>query len=195
MSDRTSASTGLKLPERLRRTLAAAAAEAPQARLMGTRARGSMRPPRAHVVVAAGEGQIESARGPARIVRRLELYRTSFGPVVRLAFSIYHDATEVLSAATVIDVLRVSGDAALSGLGRQRELPFHFYAAREGDLEYAFSKVIPNDDERRAEAKEVLGMAREHLSATPEERRSFHRALALASRNFELPVPEPGVEG
>ena len=187
------AQAGLDLPERVRRSLAAAVAQSgPQARVVSTRARDSMRPPQAHVVAAASAEEAEAVRGPSRIVRRLELYRTPYGPVVRLAFTVYPEADEPLSAATVLDVSRVSGDAALSSLGRQKELPVHLYAAREGDLAYAFSKVIPNEKEQREEARKVLRMARESYSETPEGRRSFRRALSLAGRHFELPVPEPG---
>ena len=32
---------------------------------------------------------MEAVRGPARIVRRLEFYKTFYGPVVRLALSVY----------------------------------------------------------------------------------------------------------
>jgi hypothetical protein len=151
-----------------------------------------MRPPQGHIVVAATEDEINSVRGPARIVRQLEFYKTPYGPVVRLAFSVYPEDGEPLSAATLLNVAQVSGDAALSGLGRQKSLYIHFYYVVDGgDLSYAFSKELSNAPEQRAEAKKVLKMARDAYSDTPEERRSFRVAVALAERNFELPVPEP----
>jgi hypothetical protein len=154
-----------------------------------------MRPPQGHIVVAASGEEIEGVRGSARVVRQLEFYRTHYGPVVRLAFSIYPEDGEPFSAATLLNVSQVSGDAALTGLGRQKTLFFHFYAAQEGDLTYGFSKEIPNGDEQRAEAKKILKMARDAYTETPEGRRSFRSAVGLAERNFELPVPEPEAEG
>jgi hypothetical protein len=188
---------GLDLPPRVRESLAAAvASRGPQARTVSTQARDSMRPPQGHIVVAASEDEIESLRGPARVVRQLEFYKTHYGPVVRLAFSVYPEGTEPFSAATLLNVSQVSGDAALVGLGRQKTLLFHFYAATgEGDLTYAFSKEIPNGDEQRAEAKKVLALARDAYTETPEARRSFRAAVGLAERNFELPVPEPEAKG
>jgi hypothetical protein len=156
-----------------------------------------MRPPLGHIVVAASEADIEGVRGPARVVRQLEFYKTHFGPVVRLAFSVYPERQDEVpfSAATLLNVSQVSGDAALAGLGRQKRLYFHFYSVTDGDLTYSFSKEIPNGDEQRAEAKKVHKLARDAYAATPEERRSFRSAVGLAERNFELPVPEPEDEG
>lgn len=187
---------GLDLPPRVRESLAAAAeSRGPQARTVSTQARDSMRPPQGHIVVAASGEEIEGVRGSARVVRQLEFYRTHYGPVVRLAFSIYPEDGEPFSAATLLNVSQVSGDAALTGLGRQKTLFFHFYAAEEGDLTYGFSKEIPNGDQQRAEAKKILKMARDAYTETPEGRRSFRSAVGLAERNFELPVPEPEAEG
>ena len=187
---------GLDLPPRVRESLAAAVeSRGPQARTVSTQARDSMRPPQGHIVVAASGEEIEGVRGSARVVRQLEFYRTHYGPVVRLAFSIYPEDGEPFSAATLLNVSQVSGDAALTGLGRQKTLFFHFYAAQEGDLTYGFSKEIPNGDEQRAEAKKILKMARDAYTETPEGRRSFRSAVGLAERNFELPVPEPEAEG
>lgn len=183
---------GLDLPERVRHSLAAAVAErGVQARVVSTQARESMRPPQAHVVVAAAREEVEAVRGPARIVRRLELYRTHYGPVVRLAVSVYPQRGDTLSVGTLLNVSQVSGDAALSGLGRQKTLYMHFYYFDRGDLTYAFSKEVPNAPEQRAEAKKILKMARDAYSETPGERRSFRWAVGLAEKQFELPVPEP----
>lgn len=185
-------SKGLDLPERIRRSLASAVAErGAQARVISTQARSSMRPPQGHLVVAASREEIEGVRGPSRVVRRLEFYKTPYGPVVRLAFTVYPEEGEPLSAGTVLNVSQVSGDAALSGLGRQKNIYLHFYAVEDGDLEYAFSKEIPNVLEQRQEAKKVLKMARDTYTETPDDRRSFRRAVSLAERQFELPVPEP----
>jgi hypothetical protein len=188
--------TGLDLPHRVRQSLAAAVAErGPQARAVSTQGRESMRPPRGHVIVAAEGGEIEGVRGPARIIRRLEHYKTPYGPVVRFALSVYPQAGgEPLSAATLLNISQVSGDAALAGLGRQRTLHVHFYRSKGGDLTYAFSKELTNGAEQRAEAKKVLKMARDAYAGTPEERRSFRWAVGLAEKQFELPVPEPEME-
>jgi hypothetical protein len=187
---------GLDLPERVRKSLAAAVADrGVQARVISTQGRESMRPPQGHVIVAAGETEVEAVRGPARIVRRLEFYKTFYGPVVRLALSVYPMEDEPLSAGTVLNVSQVSGDAALTGLGRQKSIYIHFYSAEGDDLTYAFSKEIPNAQEQRDETKKVLKMARDAYSETPEERRSFRAAVGLAERQFELPVPEPDEEG
>lgn len=187
---------GLDLPPRVRESLAAAVqARGPQARTVSTQARDSMRPPQGHILVAASEAEIEGVRGPARVVRQLEFYKTHYGPVVRLAFSVYPEDGEPFSAATLLNISQVSGDAALTGLGRQKTLYFHFYSVTDGDLAYAFSKEIPNGGEQRAEAKKVLKLARDAYTGTPEERRSFRSAVRLAERNFELPVPEPDAEG
>lgn len=185
-------SSGLDLPQRVRESLAAAVAErGPQARVVSTQGRESMRPPRSHVVIAAAAEEIEAIRGTARVVRRLELYKTHYGPVVRFALSVYPQAGgEPLSAATLLNVSQVSGDAALAGLGRQKTLHFHFYRAESDDLDYAFSKELTNGSEQRAEAKKVLKMARDAYAGTPEERRGFRRAVGLAEGRFELPVPE-----
>ena len=187
---------GLDLPERVRKSLAAAVADrGVQARVISTQGRESMRPPQGHVIVAAGEKEVEAVRGPARIVRRLEVYKTFYGPVVRLALSVYPMEDEPLSAGTVLNVSQVSGDAALTGLGRQKNIYIHFYSAEGDDLTYAFSKEIPNAQEQRDETKKVLKMARDAYTETPEERRSFRAAVGLAERQFELPVPEPDEEG
>ncbi len=112
--------------------------------------------------------------------------------MVRLAFSVYPEKGDPLSAGTLLNVSQVSGDAALSGLGRQKSLYMHFYyATDDGDLVYAFSKELTNAPEQRGEAKKVLKMARDAYSETPEERRGFRRAVGLAESRFELPVPEP----
>ena len=126
-------------------------------------------------------------------MRQLEFYKTSYGPVVRLAFSVYPESGErPLSAGTLLNVSQVSGDAALSGFGRQQRLYMHFYYAMEdGDLAYGFSKELTNASEQRAEAKKILKMAREAYSETPEDRRSFRWAVGLAESRFKLPVPEP----
>jgi hypothetical protein len=150
-----------------------------------------MRPPQGHVVVAATREEIDAVRGPARIIRRLEFYKTPYGPVVRLAVSVYPEGGDPLSASTLLNVSQGSGDAALTGLGRQKSLYMHFYYPEDGDLAYAFSKEIPNASVQRIEAKKILKMARETYSRTPEERRSFRWAVGLAEKQFELPVPEP----
>ena len=187
---------GLDLPEQVRRSLAGAVTErGVQARVISTQGRESMRPPQGHVIIASEKEEIEAVRGPSRIVRRLEFYKSFYGPVVRLALSVYPMGGEPLSAATVLNVSQVSGDTALSGLGRQKSIFIHFYAADDGDLTYAFSKEIPNAAEQRGEAKKVLKMARDAYAETPEERRSFRAAVGLAERQFELPVPEPDEEG
>jgi hypothetical protein len=187
---------GLDLPERVRRSLAEAVAQrGVQARVISTQGRDSMRPPQGHVVVAAEKGDIGGIRGPARVVRRLEFYKTFYGPVVRLALSVYPmEGEEPLSAGTLLNVSQVSGDAALSGLGRQKSIYIHFYEAEGDDLTYAFSKEVPNGPEQRSEAKKVHKMARDAFTETPEERRSFRAAVGLAERQFELPVPVPEAE-
>ena len=184
---------GLDLPERVRQSIAAAvASRGVQARVISTRGRNSMRPPQGHIIVAAERVAIDAVRGPARVVRRLEFYKTFYGPVVRLAFSLYPEGKgRDLSAGALLDVSQVSGDAALSGLGRQKSIFVHFYYVEGDDLTYAFSKEVPNAAEQRGEAKKVLKMARDAYTATPEERRSFRAAVGLAERQFELPVPVP----
>jgi hypothetical protein len=184
---------GLDLPERVRQSIAAAVADrGVQARVISTQGRDSMRPPQSHIIVAATEEEIDAIRGPARIVRQLEFYKTFYGPVVRLAFSVYPESQGApLSAGTLLNISQVSGDAALSGLGRQKSIFIHFYSTEDGDLTYAFSKEIPNASEQRAEAKKILKMARDAYTETPEERRSFRSAVSLAERQFELPVPLP----
>lgn len=190
------AGKGLDLPERVRKSLAAAVAQrGVQARVISTQGRESMRPPQGHIIVAAREEEVEAVRGPARIVRRLEFYKTFYGPVVRLAMSVYPMEGEPLSAGTILNVSQVSGDAALTGLGRQKSIYIHFYSAIGDDLTYAFSKEIPNAPEQRGETKKVLKMARDAFTQTPEERRSFRAAVGLAERQFQLPVPEPDEEG
>jgi hypothetical protein len=187
---------GLDLPERVRHSLAGAVAErGVQARVISTQGRQSMRPPQGHVIVAAEGSEIEAVRGPSRIVRRLEFYKSFYGPVVRLALSVYPMEGAPLSAGTVLNVSQVSGDTALAGLGRQKSIFIHFYSAHGDDLTYAFSKEIPNAPEQRGEAKKILKMARDAYAETPEKRRSFRAAVGLAERQFELPVPEPDEEG
>ena len=186
---------GLALPERVRQSIASAVRErGAQARVVSTQGRGSMRPPQGHIVAAATSGEIDGIRGPARIVRQLEFYKTFYGPVVRLAFTVYPMEGEPLSTATLLNVSQVSGDAALTGLGRQTSIFIHFYSAENDDLDYAFSKEIPNGPEQRQEAKKVLRMARAAFSDTPVDRRSFRSAVGLAERQFELPIPEPDEE-
>ena len=184
---------GLDLPERVRASLAAAVAErGVQARVISTQGRDSMRPPQGHVIVAATREEIDAIRGRARVVRRLEFYKTFYGPVVRLAFSVYPEGRgSPLSAGTLLNVSQVSGDAALSGLGRQKTIFFHLYYTEDADLTYAFSKEIPNAPDQRAEAKKVLKMARDAYTETPNERRSFRSAVSLAEGQFELPIPVP----
>jgi hypothetical protein len=184
---------GLDLPERVRKSIAAAVADrGVQARVISTQGRDSMRPPEGHIIVVATKEEIDAIRGPARIVRQLEFYKTFYGPVIRLAFSVYPENTGTpLSAGTLLNVSQVSGDAALSGLGRQKSIFIHFYFTEDGDLTYAFSKEIANAPEQRAEAKKVLKMARDAYTETPEERRGFRGAVSLAEKQFELPVPLP----
>ena len=184
---------GLDLPERVRQSIAAAVAErGVQARVISTQGRDSMRPPQGHIIVAATKEEIDAIRGPARIVRQLEFYKTFYGPVVRLAFSVYPESQgPPLSVGTLLNISQVSGDAALSGLGRQKSIFMHFYYTEDEDLTYAFSKEISNAPEQRAEAKKVLKMARDAYTETPEERRSFRSAVSLAERKFDLPVPLP----
>jgi hypothetical protein len=135
---------------------------------------------------------LDAIRGPVRIVRQLEFYKTFYGPVVRLAFSVYPEGGDApLSASTLLNISQVSGDAALSGLGRQKSIFMHFYHLEDGVLTYAFSKEIPNAEEQRGEAKKVLKMARDAYTETPEERRSFRSAVSLAEKQFELPIPLP----
>jgi hypothetical protein len=184
---------GLDLPERVRQSIAVAVADrGVQARVISTQGRDSMRPPQGHIIVAATKDELDAIRGPARIVRQLEFYKTFYGPVVRLAFSVYPESQGApLSAGTLLNISQVSGDAALSGLGRQKSIFMHFYCTEDGDITYVFSKEISNAPEQRAEAKKVLKMARDAYTETPEERRSFHSAVSLAQRQFELPVPLP----
>jgi len=187
---------GLDLPERVRRSLAGAVMErGVQARVISTQGRESMRPPQGHIIVAADGEEVEAVRGPSRIVRRLEFYKSFYGPVVRLAVSVYPMGGEPLSVGTTLNVSQVSGDTALTGLGRQKSIYMHFYSVSGDDLTYAFSKEIPNAPEQRTEAKKVLKMARDAYTQTPEVRRSFRAAVGQAERQFELPVPEPDGEG
>jgi hypothetical protein len=187
------AARGLDLPQSVRQSIAGAVADRGiQARVISTRGRDSMRPPQAHLIVAATREEIDAIRGPVRIVRQLEFYRTFYGPVVRLAFSVYPESgDEPLSASTLLNISQVSGDAALSGLGRQKSIFTHFYWQDDGDLVYAFSKEITNAEEQRDEAKKVLKMARDAYTETPAERRSFRSAVSLAEKQFELPIPLP----
>ena len=187
---------GLDLPERVRKSLAGAVAQrGVQARVISTQGRESMRPPQGHIIIAAESEEVEAVRGPARIVRRLEFYKTFYGPAVRLALSVYPMEGEPLSAGTTLNVSQVSGDTALTGLGRQKTIYIHFYSAIGDDLTYAFSKEIPNATEPRGETKKIHKMARDAYSETPEERSSFISAVGLAESQFELPVPEPDEEG
>jgi hypothetical protein len=185
--------SGLDLPQRVRESIAAAVAHrGVQARVVSTQGRDSMRPPQGHIIVAATKEEIDAIRGPARVVRQLEFYKTFYGPVVRLAFSVYPESGDhPLSAGTLLNISQVSGDAALSGLGRQKSIFIHFYYVEDEDLTYSFSKEIPNAQDQRVEAKKVLKMARDAYTETPEERRSFRSAVSLAERQFELPVPLP----
>jgi hypothetical protein len=182
---------GLDLPERVRQSIAAAVAEkGAQARMISTQGRDSLRPPQGHIIVAADREDIDAIRGPVSVVRQLEFYKTFYGPVVRLAFSVHPENRDApLSAGTLLNISQGSGDAALSGLGRQRSIFMHFYYTEDGDLTYAFSKEIANAPEQRAEAKKVLKMARDAYAETSEERRSFRSAVSLAEKQFELPVP------
>jgi hypothetical protein len=186
-----SAHKGLDLPERIRQSLAAAVTERGiQARMISVGERESMRPPQGHLVIVGKMVEIDAVRGPSRIVRRLEFYRTHYGPVVRLAFSIYPGSGEPLNGATLLNVAQVSGDTALNGLGRQKTLYMHFYHTEGDSLTYAFSKKLTNAPEPRAEAKKVLKMARDAYTKTPEDRRSFRWAVGIAESRFELPVSE-----
>jgi hypothetical protein len=184
---------GLDLPERVRESIAAAVvSRGAQARVVSTQARGSMRPPQGHIIVAAKSEDVDAIRGPVRIVRQLEFYKTFYGPVVRLALSVYPEGVaSPLSADTLLNISQVSGDAAISGFGRQKNIFIHFYFVEEGDLAYAFSKEIPNAPQQRNEAKNVLKMARDAYAETPAERRSFRAAVGLAGKQFKLPVPLP----
>ncbi|MBA2345386.1 MAG: hypothetical protein H0V83_09930, partial [Rubrobacter sp.] len=105
--------------------------------------------------------------------------------------SVYPEDGEPFSAGTLLNISQVSGDAAITGLGRQKSIYFHFYEAEDGDLAYAFSKEITNGQDQRSEAKKVLKMARDAYGDTPEERRGFRNAVSLAERNFELPISLP----
>jgi hypothetical protein len=107
--------SGLDLPQRVRESIAAAVAHrGVQARVVSTQGRDSMRPPQGHIIVAATKEEIDAIRGPARVVRQLEFYKTFYGPVVRLAFSVYPQSTGApLSAGTLLNISQVSGDAAL----------------------------------------------------------------------------------
>jgi hypothetical protein len=184
---------GLDLPERVRRSLAATVTDkGVQARVISTQGRDSMRPPQGHMIVAATKEEIDAIRGPARVVRQFEFYKTFYGPVVRLAFSVYPESKDTsLSADTLLNISQVSGDAALSSIGRQKSIFIHFYYTEDGVLTYAFSKEMSNAPEQRAEAKKVLKMARDTYAETPEERRSFRSAVSLVEKQFELPVPLP----
>lgn len=188
--DGESRTQGLDLPESVRKSISeAVVSRGVQARAISTQGHESMRPPQGHLVVAAERQEIEGIRGPARVIRQLEFYRTFYGPVVRLAFTVEPEDGEPLTGGTLLNISQVSGDAALAGLGRQKTLYVHFYAADpEGeDLAYVFSKELNNSEDQRAEAKKILKMAREAHSETPEERRSFRAAVGLAERNFAPP--------
>ena len=186
---------GLDLPEKVRRSLAAAVVEkGVQVRMISTQDRESMRPPQGHLIVATTREEIDAIRGPVMIVRQLEYYKTPYSPVVRFVISVHPENGESLGADTLLNVSQISGDAALSGLGRQKMLYMHFYHTEGDDLTYAFSKELTNTLEQRAEAKKILKMARNAYSETPEERRSFRWAVGLAKRQFEPTVPEPDEE-
>ncbi len=189
----TEGTKGLDLPESVRRSIAAAVEErGVQARAVSTQGRSSMKPPQGHVIVAATEEEIDGIRGPASIVRQLEFYKTHYGPVVRLAFSVFPMDGGMLTGDTLLNISQVSGDAAISGLGRQKTIYFHFYEAEDGDLTYAFSKEINNAEEQRGDAKKILKMARDAYQETPAERRSFRSAVSLAERQFEPPELDYG---
>lgn len=190
MNGETGETQRLNLPESVRKSLVeAVVSRGVQARTISTQGRESMKPPQGHLVVAAERGEIEGIRGPARVVRQLEFYKTFYGPVVRLAFSVEPESGEPLTGSTLLNISQVSADAALAGLGRQRTLYIHFYAADpEGeDLTYVFSKELTNGEKQRAEAKKILKLARDAYAETPEERRSFRAAVGLAERNFAPP--------
>ena len=136
---------------------------------------------------------MEAVRGPARIVRRLEFYKTFYGPVVRLALSVYRWKANRSPPAPPSTSPR-SAVTPPSPASAARRPSVHFYSAGDDDLTYAFSKEIPNATEQRGEAKKVLKMARDAYTETPEERRSFG-GRRLAESQFELPVPEPDEEG
>lgn len=179
---------GLDLPESVRKSIASAVEErGAQARAISTQGRSSMKPPQGHVVVAATKEEIDGIRGPASIVRQLEFYKTRYGPVVRLAFSVFPMDGDMMTGDTLLNISQVSGDAAISGLGRQKSIYFHFYEAEDGDLAYAFSKEINNAKEQRDDAKKILQMARDTYQETPADRRSFRSAVSLAERQFEPP--------
>lgn len=193
--DGESRTQGLDLPESVRKSLAeAVVSRGVQARAISTQGKESMRPPQGHLVVAAERSEVEGIRGPARVIRQLEFYKTFYGPVVRLAFTVEPEDGEPLTGGTLLNISQASGDAALAGLGRQRTLYVHFYAAdAEGeDLTYVFSKELTNGEDQRAEAKKILKMARDAHAETPEERRSFRAAVGLAERNFAPPEDSDG---
>ena len=80
------------LPERVRRSIASAVvSRGVQSCVISTRGRDSMRPPGATDVATERE-PIDAVRGQARFVRRLEIYKTFYGPVVRLPYSIYPES-------------------------------------------------------------------------------------------------------
>lgn len=190
MNGETGDDRGLDLPESVRKSLAEAVmARGVQARAISTQGRESMRPPQGHLVVAAERGEVEGIRGPARVIRQLEFYKTFYGPVVRLAFTVEPEDGEPLTGGTLLNISQASGNAALAGLGRQKTLYTHFYAADPGgeDLTYAFSKELTNGKEQRSEAKKILKLARDAYAETPEERRSFRAAVGLAEREFAPP--------
>ncbi|WP_047864628.1 hypothetical protein [Rubrobacter aplysinae] len=196
MNGDTGERRGLDLPESVRKSLAGSVVErGVQARAISTQGRESMKPPQCHLVVAAEQREIEDIRGPARIVRQLEFYKTFYGPVVRIAFSVEPEEGEPLSGGTLLNISQVSGDAALAGLGRQKTLYVHFYAADpEGrDLTYVFSKELTNGEDQRSEAKKILKLARDAHAGTPEERRGFRAAVGLAEKEFA--PPEDAGEG
>lgn len=181
---------GLDLPEGVRREIAGSvAAEGAQVRVLFTQRRGARQPPVTHVVVAASGDEVEAVRGRARVVRRLELHRAVHGPIVRLALSVYPEGgSEPLSGGAILNTSRLRGEVGLGGLGHQETLYLHFYAAKDGTLDYAFSKALPNGEEQRDEAREVLGMARDAYAQTAGGRRSFALAARLAERRFEPPA-------
>lgn len=190
MNGEAGESRGLNLPESVRKSLAeAVVSRGVQARAISTQPQESMKPPQGHLVVAGEREEIEGIRGPARVIRQLEFYKTFYGPVVRLAFAVEPEEGEALTGGTLLNVSQASGDAALASLGRQRTLYMHFYAAdpEGGDLTYVFSKELTNGEEQRSEAKKVLKLARDAYAETPEERRSFRAAVGLAEKNFEPP--------
>jgi hypothetical protein len=186
---------GLDLPEKICRGIAGSVAlEGAQVRVLMTRKKraSSGEPPLTHVILAAPEEEVEAVRGRARVLRRLELHGTGYGPIVRLALAVYPEGGgEPLSGGVILNTSRLRGEVGLGGLAHQETLYLHFYAAKDGTLHYAFSKALPNGEEQRGEAREILRRTRDAYAKTPEGRRSFALAARLAERRFEPPVAGP----